>query len=156
MRCGCWACGSLSINRVRGVRATARLAAWLPRSRKLGRPIGVAPYTDVVTGPLRRKEPPRPAGDGRPTGSRLLQGRGKRQAPRSRPGVSMPNGTLNRASSLCVARQYRHDPRDEFMEVRHVNAQELGRLFVGDLAIVGNKPGRELDVRLRRIHLRSV
>ena len=48
------------------------------------------------------------------------------------------------------------DAYDEQVKLRHVVAQELGRGFVRDFAVIGDQPGRELDVGLRRIHLRRV
>lgn len=54
------------------------------------------------------------------------------------------------------AGQYRQHPGDERVQLRHIVAQELGRRVVGDLPVVGDELGLELDVRLRSIHLGRV
>jgi uncharacterized membrane protein YccC len=55
-----------------------------------------------------------------------------------------------------ISRQGSVDPHDELMELRHVVRQELGRGIVGHVAVIGDQAGRELDVGLRRVHLRRV
>src|SRR5690554_3879197 len=75
-------------------------------------------------------------------------------------GSALPGGASARPTAgwraLLVAREHGEDAADEVAQLRHVRAQELfGRLH-RHFAVVGDQPGREVDVGFRRVHLRRV
>src|SRR4051812_11030115 len=57
---------------------------------------------------------------------------------------------------LSVPGQSRQNPRNESVKLIHVGSQELLGRSDGDFAVLSNQAGRELDISLRRIHLRRV
>ena len=57
------------------------------------------------------------------------------------------------ATALRATWQHGIHARDEAVELPHVVLQEFSRSFVGNLTILGNQAGLELNVRLDRIHL---
>lgn len=68
------------------------------------------------------------------------------------PSLRLPGGI----STLSVLRQHRANPCDEDVEVLHERAKKLCGAVVRDFAVIGDQPGRELDIGFRGVHLRRV